>query len=55
MASLDCYTDAELELLRDFLRAARELQDQHAARISARGGVSVKNGRQRVTSAAATG
>jgi DNA-binding MarR family transcriptional regulator len=33
-ASLDRYTDADLQLLRDFLRAARELQERHASRIS---------------------
>jgi DNA-binding MarR family transcriptional regulator len=34
VASLDRYTDADLQLLRDFLRAARELQERHASRIS---------------------
>ena len=36
VASLQRYSDPELVLLRDFLRAARELQEQHAARIAAR-------------------
>ena len=35
VASLERYSDPELALLRDFLRAARELQERHAARIAA--------------------
>ncbi len=54
VASLERYGDAELALLRDFLRAARELQEHHAARISARRAAAVKNGRERLTSAAPT-
>jgi DNA-binding MarR family transcriptional regulator len=34
LASLDRYSEAELQLVRDFLRAARELQERHASRIS---------------------
>ena len=34
VASLERYGDPELRLLRDFLRAARELQEHHAARIA---------------------
>ncbi len=48
VASLDRYTDAELALLRDFLRAARELQEQHAIRIAARGTASDRKGPERV-------
>jgi len=33
LAHLDQYSDAELALLRDFLRKGRELQIEHAARI----------------------
>ena len=49
VASLERYSDAELALLRDFLRAARELQEQHAARIAARhAGTGPRSPRQRV-------
>ncbi|MDQ3856291.1 MAG: MarR family transcriptional regulator [Chloroflexota bacterium] len=37
IASLAHYTDQELLLVRDFLRAARELQERHAQRISVEG------------------
>jgi DNA-binding MarR family transcriptional regulator len=39
MARLDQYSDAELTLLRDFLRAGRELQLRHAARIRSEAGM----------------
>jgi DNA-binding MarR family transcriptional regulator len=51
MASLERYDDAELGLLRDFLRAARELQERHATRIAARGPASDKRGPRRVAPA----
>jgi DNA-binding MarR family transcriptional regulator len=53
VASLDRYTDAELGLLRDFLRAARELQEQHAARIAAHGTRPGRGSRKTVASAGA--
>ena len=52
VASLNCYTDADLQLLRDFLRAARDLQERHATRIAARAAASDRKARERLVPAA---